>query len=166
MEEEKQQEEYEEAVEDMSEETQEKQFEDNLDLNDEYDSPVPDERQNQHSFLHKATFGDGTESIKTTFLEKEELGRPVFPIRFLMDMETIAHYYLDALSFEIMKNNDSNYVARYFRNKILNITDSGMSNEGFTMNLNVTQKRDISRKRFKGNIENLKGRSNNDGKKR
>ncbi|KKN59071.1 hypothetical protein LCGC14_0546260, partial [marine sediment metagenome] len=45
---------------------------------------------------------------------------------------------------------------------ILNITDSGMSKEGFAMNLNVTKKMDMLRKKVRvNNIENLKG-----GKKR
>jgi len=52
--------------------------------------------------------------------------------------------------------------ADYFRQKILNITDSGMSKDGFAMNLNVTKKMDTIRKRVRENlIQNLQG-----GKKR
>ncbi|KKM74091.1 hypothetical protein LCGC14_1403810 [marine sediment metagenome] len=44
----------------------------------------------------------------------------------------------------------------------LNITDTGMSNEGFMANLNVTKKMDTVRKKVRvDNIQNLKG-----GKKR
>lgn len=144
--------------EEISEEERLKQFEDSLDLQEEYDVPVPEERQNQHSFLHKAAFSKEVDSIKTTFLSKEELGKPIFTVRFLMEMEIVASYYLDEIA---NKYGIDNKLKKYFRSKILNITDSGMSNEGFVMNLNVTTKKDISRKRQRNPIDNLKGGLNN-----
>jgi len=51
-----------------------------------------------------------------------------------------------------------NRVSDYFKQKIINITDSGMSNEGFMANLNVTKKMDSVRRKVRDNrIENLKG---------
>lgn len=47
-------------------------------------------------------------------------------------------------------------IAEYWNQKILNITNSGMSYEGFTMGLNVTQKREKLRRRASANISGLK----------
>jgi hypothetical protein len=146
-----------EEMEDMTEDQQLDQFENSQDFNEEYDAPTPTEQFNTHSFLHKATFGPEVESLKTTYLDKEELGRPIFTVRSLLDMEILARYYLDDFAKEYQVKNK---IQTYFRNKILNITDSGMSNEGFVMNLNVTSKKNIERKRVKNPIENLHGGEN------
>ncbi len=80
----------------------------------------------------------------------------MFNVRFLLDMEDISKFYLDEMA---KKLNITNKVAEYFRDKINNITDSGMSKDGFTMNLNVTKKMDTVRKKVRENpIENLQGR--------
>ena len=116
-----------------------------------YGSPEPEEKQNQHSFLHKAAFSS-PDTIRTTFLSETELGRPLFSVRFLLDMEDVSRHYLDGFAKEC---NGNNRIADYFLNKVQNITSSGMSNKGFAMNLNVTRKMDTTRTRVKGNIENL-----------
>ena len=73
--------------------------------------------------------------------------------------EDISKFYLDDLAIIYGVHNK---VSDYFRQKIINITDSGMSNEGFTMNLNATRKIDSTRSKIRVNpIDNLKG-----GKKR
>lgn len=115
-----------------------------------YGSPEPEEKHNQHTFLSKAVSAKDT--VRTTFLSDQELGRPLFSVRFLLDMEDVSHHYLDGFVDEV---DGSNRIANYFLNKVQNITDSGMSNKGFTMNLNVTRKMDTTRTRVKGNIENL-----------
>ena len=116
-----------------------------------YGSPEPEEKMNQHSFLHKAAFlSDDT--IRTTFLHQEELGKPLFTVRFMMDMEDIASYYLDPIILEINGKNGTkieNKISSYFKEKIYNITHSGMSNKGFAMNLNVTRKMDMMRRKQK-----------------
>ena len=141
--------------EDMVEDAQEDQLFNTQEFQENYGSPDPDEKQNQHSFLHKAAF-DSTNTIKTTFLSTEELGRPLFNVRFLMDLEDISKFYLDDYAKKYGVN-EMNRVSNYFLQKIYNITDSGMSKDGFSMNLNVTRKMDCIRKKVRGNIENIKG---------
>lgn len=120
-----------------------------------YGNPEPEEKQNAHSFLHKAAFGDEESTLRTTFLHEGELGKGLFTVRFLLDMEDIVKFYLDSL---VEKNGATyNRVAKYFREKITNVSSSGMSNRGFSMNLNVTRKMDSTRTREKYNIDNLKG---------
>ena len=115
-----------------------------------YGSPEPEEKHNQHTFLSKAVSAKDT--VRTTFLSDQELGRPLFSVRFLLDMEDVSRHYLDIFAESCEGHNR---IANYFLNKVQNITDSGMSNKGFTMNLNVTRKMDTTRTRVKGNIENL-----------
>ncbi len=115
-----------------------------------YGSPEPEEKHNQHTFLSNAIKAKDT--VRTTFLSDQELGRPLFSVRFLLDMEDVSRHYLDIFADGCGGNNR---IADYFLNKVQNITDSGMSNKGFAMNLNVTRKMDTTRTRVKGNIENL-----------
>ena len=115
-----------------------------------YGSPEPEEKHNQHTFLSNAVKAKDT--TRTTFLSEQEIGKPLFSVRFLLDMEDVSHHYLDGFANEY---NGENRIATYFFNKVQNITDSGMSNKGFAMNLNVTRKMDTTRTRVKGNIENL-----------
>lgn len=140
--------------EEQIEDQQDDNFENQQELAEMYGSPEPEERQNQHSFIHKAAFGDG-DTLRTTYLNEWELGKPMFSIRFLLDMEDISKFYLDDLSIELKQ---INRVSDYFKQKIMNITDSGMSKEGFTANLNVTKKMDSIRQKVRVNpIENLQG---------
>lgn len=146
------------AMEDLQDEQAEdqalSQYENQQEFADGYGAPEPEEKQNQHSFLFKSAF-DSRDTLKTTYLEPEELGRPLFNIRFLLDMEDIAKFYLDKLAIEL---NVENKVADYFKQKIHNVTDSGMSRDGFTANLNVTRKMDSMRTRRRVNpIDNLQG---------
>ncbi len=138
---------------DQMEDQQEDQQDNQQDFAEEYGAPEPEERMNQHSFLNKATF-ESNDTVRTTFLNEWELGRPMFNVRFLLDMEDISKFYLDEIAKDL---ETSNRVSDYFKQKIHNITDSGMSKEGFAMNLNVTKKIDSVRKKVSGNIENLKG---------
>ncbi len=113
-----------------------------------------EDTQNAHSFLHKATFGDEENTIRTTFLHEGELGKGLFTVRFIMDMVDVSKFYLDPVCKELKINNR---ISEYLQAKIINVTTSGMSNKGFAMNLNVTRKMDSTRQRATGNIENLKG---------
>lgn len=125
-------------------------------ITDSYPSPESEEKQNQHSFLHKAAFGE-IDTVRTTFLSESELGRPLFSIRFMLKMEDIAKYYLDNLIKTLgMNPMKQNKIANYFNADIKNTSDSGMSNKGFAMNLNVTRKMDAVRKRVR-DIPNEKG---------
>lgn len=147
-------EEMQEFQEDASEEAQEDQLLNSQEFQEAYGSPEPEEKQNQHSFLHKSAF-DSSDTTRVTNLNEFELGRPMFSVRFLLDMEDISKHYLDDMAKD---NKIMNNIANYFRQKILNITDSGMSRDGFTALLNVTKKMDTTRKKVRiSNIENLQG---------
>ncbi len=172
-------EEMQQEMEEMKDEEQQDQFENNLDFQEGYGPPEQEERRNSHTFLHRAVF-DEEDTIKLTNLDYEELGRPLFNVRFLLDMEDIAKFYLDEeildmnikekerLEKEKSKDENEldkeqliivNKIADYFKQKIKNITDSGMSKDGFTAGLNVTKRVDTTRKRVRENsMDNLKGK--------
>lgn len=147
--------EVEELQEDMAEDAEDDRKDQDEEWREGYGSPEPEEKQNQHSFLHKAAYGGG-DTVRTTFLSQEELGRPLFNVRFLMDLEDISKWYLDSYAKKYGQDG-LNRVSDYFLQKIHNITDSGMSNDGFSMKLNVTKKIDSVRQRVRGNIDNLQG---------
>lgn len=141
----------------MSEDQSEDQFLQNQELMSAYPAPEPEERMNAHTFLHKAAFGE-VDTTKTTFLSESELGRPLFSVRFMLKMEDVAKYYLDSLIREFgLKPEEYNKIANYFKADVQNTTDSGMSNKGFSMNLNVTRRMDATRRRVKVKSDNLKG---------
>lgn len=125
----------------------------NAEMQDAYGSPEADEKHNAHTFLDKAAF-QSTDTIRTTFLTQDELGRPLFSMRFILDMEDVAKHYLDDLA---KKAKIDNRIAAYFKNKAFNMADSGMSREGFSMSLNVMKKIDTTRRRDVNNIQNLQG---------
>lgn len=146
-----------EEMEEIKEEQTEDQVEGQMDASQEYQegyaAPEPEQKINSDAFLWKASF-DHDDTLRTTYLTEGELGRPLFTVRFLLDMEDIAKYYIDPLSEELKIDNR---IAKYFWEKIQNITSSGMSNLGFGPLLSVTKRMDITRKKVKGNIDNLKG---------
>ena len=113
----------------------------------------PEERMNAHSFLHKAVF-DQQETLKTTFLSEGELGRPDFSARFLLSIKTVAKDLIDPLAKELELHNG---IAHYFGEKVENITSSGLSNKGFSMNINVTRKMDATRKKVRDTDPLMKG---------
>ena len=150
-----------EEIRDMEEEQNEDNAEDNFQLNQElqegYGYPMPEERQNQHSFLHKSAFGS-SDTVKTTFLHEGELGRGLFTVRFLLDMEDITIHYLQDLLIALGLNPMvDNRIANYFREKRENITSSGMSNKGFLQNLNVSRRIDTTRRRVREFPDKIKG---------
>ena len=139
--------------EDDEEDEQEEAIEENMELSQEiqdaYGAPEPDAKHNQYTYLHKASF-DSDDTVRTTFLHEGELGRPLFTVRFLLDLYKMAMY------------DDLDKIAAYYREKVQNITHSGMSNKGFAMTLNVTQRKDVQKKRMRdnSNLKNQKGGEN------
>ena len=137
-----------EAIEDLDEEktqdTQELQLMGQQEFAEGF-APEPEERMNAHTFLHKAVF-DQQDTLKTTFLTEGELGRPDFSARFLLSIKTVAEDLIDPLARELGLENG---IAHYFGEKVENITSSGLSNKGFSMNINVTRKMDATRKKVK-----------------
>ena len=145
-------EEYQEEQKVEGEESDEDRLAAQQEFGEAYGSPEPEEKHNQHTFLSNAIKAKDT--VRTTFLSDQELGRPLFSVRFLLDMEDIARYYIDPIAKDLDIDNG---IAIYFWEKIQNITSSGMSNQGFAPLLSVTKRMDITRKKMKGNIDNLKG---------
>lgn len=151
-----------EMMKEIQEEQAEDVFDENQMLNKEfaegYPIPEPEEKINSAAFLNKAAF-QSKDTVKTTYLSEGELGRPLFNVRFLLDMHDITKHYLDDMIKELNHTLNEeekdkviqieNRIANYFLEKVRNITDSGMSNKGFAMNLNVTRKMDSTRARVK-----------------
>lgn len=125
----------------------------NMEWQEGYGPPEPEEKQNAHSFLHKAVFGEPS-TLKTTFLSEGELGRPDFTTRFLLSIKTVAEDLIDPICKEL--DNQINGISHYFNEKVENITASGLSNKGFSMNINVTRKMDARRERIK-NLDPAEG---------
>lgn len=142
-------EEFEEAEAEKIAEADEDRMQRTQDIQEAYGYPTPDEKHNQHTFLSNAVGAENT--TRVTYLDKEELGRPLFSVRFLLDMEDVANHYLNPIAVHLKGDNR---ISDYFFKKVLNITDSGMSKEGFAMNLNVTKKMDTTRKKL--SVESLK----------
>ncbi len=146
--------EFEEAEAEKAAEADEDRMQRTQEFQEGYGYPVPDEKHNQFTFLSKAVAADNT--VRVTYLDKEELGRPLFSVRFLLDMEDVANHYLNPIAKHLQ---GENRISDYFLKKVMNITDSGMSKEGFTMNLNVTRKMDTTRKKLsEASLKNLKRR--------
>lgn len=148
--------------EDDSSESDEDRFVDQGQFNDAYGAPTPEQILNPSSFLHKAAF-ETENSLRTTYLTETELGRPLFSVRFLLDLKNISKHYLKPIIEQVEKETGikkQNKIADYFTEKIANITGSGMSNEGFAMNLNVTKKVDSMRRRYR-DLSNLKQNQKN-----
>lgn len=130
-------------------EQQEQQMQNQSDYQEGYGINDAEQSFNQHTFLANSIEFDEPE--KVTFLGESELGRPLFNVRFLLDIEDISKYYIDDMAKEYKCTNE---IANYFRAKIANICSSGMSNKGFIQNLNVTRKMDSTKKRLKNlNLE-------------
>lgn len=139
-------------------EAEEDRFLGSQEIQEGYGYPMAEEKNNPHVFLNKAAF-ETVNTVKTTFLTEEELGRPLFSMRFLLDMEDIAKHYLDPLGkkYPGKDKEQNNKISEYFLMKALNMSDSGMSNLGFAMNLNVTRRMDTTRKRVsEESMKNLK----------
>lgn len=155
-------EEFEEVKEDQQEQQVEDQYETQQELMEGYPVPEPDEKQNAHTFLHKAAF-DSPDTVRTTFLFPEELGRPLFSVRFMLKMQDVAKYYLDPLLIHLKLDPlINNRIATYFWEDVQNVTSSGMSNKGFAMNLNVTRKVDATKKKVRQTSELKGGKTKNE----
>lgn len=148
-------EEIDEELEEIQREKQEEMQEDQMDNQEEwreqYGVPEQEEKFNQHKFLAESIRLQDSE--KVTFLLEQELGRPLFNVRFLLDLEDVAKHYLDSIAKEL---GVENRIAIYFRQKINNICSSGMSNKGFVQNLNASRIIEATRRRV-NNLPQMKG---------
>ena len=137
---------------DQSDETREDGVIEDQNWRDAYGAPEPEEKFGQHAFLAKTL--EFTDSERVTFLSESELGNPHFSVRFLLDLEDVSGFYLDTIAKSIGVENK---IQQYFRDKINNICSSGMSNQGFIQNMNVSRRIDVTRKKVQDNIKNLQG---------
>lgn len=139
---------------DEAQDSQDESMMNSQEFQEGYGVPEPEQQFNQHSFLANSLNHENPE--KVTFLTESELGRPLFNMRFLLDIEDITTYYLEDL---FKKYGVRNRISIYFREKIKNIADSGMSNKGFIQRLNVTKNVEMTRKRVRSNsnLNNQKG---------
>lgn len=147
---------------DQLEEQEQDRFENLNQMQDAFGAPEPEEKINQHAFLNKAAFMS-PDTVRTTFLSESELGRPLFSVRFLLDMHDISKHYIDNMAEELgFSKNKDNKIAIYFWEKVQNITASGMSYKGFTMNLNVTKRMEATRRRFRAPVQQAQGGERNE----
>lgn len=135
---------------DQQQEDQEESMMNTQEFNEGLGVPEPDQQFGPHHFIAGSLNLDSPE--KVTFLDQHELGRPLYHMRFLLDIEDVCKHHVDPLC---NKFNVPNKLSAYFRAKIKNISDSGMSKDGFLQVLNVTKKVDFTRKKTR-NMENLK----------
>ena len=85
-----------------------------------YGAPEPEEVLNQHAFLDKAAF-KSPDTVKTTMLTEQELGKPLFNIRFLLDLEDLSKHYFDPIIKGLgLDPEKDNRIANYFAEKIQN----------------------------------------------
>ncbi len=155
-------------IDDAMKEMEDERSEDNIDSQTQTSREMDAIREldtnshNQHKFLERATF-ENEDPIRTTFLHAEEAGRPDFSVRFLGSVKTAAEQMLDSHIEDVNEKFPkekpvTNMIANYFAEKIKNITESGMSMEGFNMRLNASKILDTSRTRNTRSLDNLKNK--------
>ncbi len=94
-------------------------------------TPVAEERQNVHTFLHNVATAEDT--TKVGFLNDEEIGMPRLPSRTYKDL---------ALFCEEVANMD--YYAAYFNKKSEILTSTSLSKDAKLITLAVSQKREFA----------------------
>jgi hypothetical protein len=106
-----------------------------------YGSPVPDEKHNIHSFLHK--INTSTDTTKTGFLTSDEVGLAKFPLRTYKEMELNSTTLCD-----------DELLSEYMKQESEILTSTSLSKEGKFLNLAVEQRkewRDTSRRNVTSN---------------
>jgi len=116
---------------------QQQEFMDDVKEEQLEESMLPEQEKllDKYLFLNNVKESDNT--IKTSFLTKAELGKPLFPVRFWLELAT----YAQLKGYDIVKD--------YCIDKAKNITDTGLSNEGFLLGLVVTKRRETALQRKK-----------------
>lgn len=94
-------------------------------------TPTAEDKQNIHTFLHNVAVA--TDTTKTGFLEKEELGMPILPVRTYKEL---------ALFCEDVA--DMSYFSDYFRRKAEISTSTSLSKDAKLLSLAVLQKREVA----------------------
>ena len=102
-------------------------------------TPETEKILDKYKFLNEVKESDNT--IKTSYVTKAELGKPLFPVRF----------WLEIASYAKLKNYDT--IRKYCLEKANNITDTGLSNEGFLLGLVVTKRRETKTARKSHDVD-------------
>ena len=95
-----------------------------------FGAPIPEEKHNVHSFLHKVATAEDT--TKVGYLSEDELGAPSRNLRSYKEMSLIAS--------KIMDNKE---LGEYYQAKGEIITSTSLSKNAKLINLAVIQKRII-----------------------
>lgn len=133
----------EEAMEDLKEEEAEDKAESDRELMEEmkeedaeaYGYPEAEEKFERFKFLSEVR--DREDTIRTSFLTKTELGTPLLPVRFWLNLKLLA----DLKRYDI--------VSGYLYNKAIVTTHSGLSREGFLLNIAVTKRKETAKRKIK-----------------
>ena len=118
----------------MIEEQKEDEYDEDAEIQEEYDElnpgaiPQPEEQRNVLTFLKDILEGD--DRFKTANLTWEELGKPNFSTRFWLNLANACD-----------KLFDMQLVAEYCKLKARITTDTSLSREGFIAQLAVTQRK-------------------------
>lgn len=127
----------EEMKEDLIEEDIEAQNELREELSEEdaeaYGITEPEKQYDRFKFLTEVR--ELPDTIRTSFLSKQELGSPLFPVRFWLNLEILARLRGYKL------------VGDFLLKKALITTHSGLSKEGFLLNTAITNRREALRKK-------------------
>jgi len=132
-----------EELEDLKEEMQEEDLEEQQELREElsesdseaYGVSEPERVYERFKFLTEVR--DMPETIKTGYLTKPELGFPLFPVRFWLNLELIA-----ALKkYQILRD--------YLHDKSTITTSSSLSRDGFLLNTAITRRKETKKQRTK-----------------
>ncbi len=94
-------------------------------------APMPDERQNVHTFLHNVAIAEDT--TKLGYLSEEEVGTPKLPLRTHKELALFCREVLGIESF-----------AKYFEKKGEILTSTSLSKDAKLLNLAITTNRQVT----------------------
>ena len=94
-------------------------------------TPVPDEKQNVHTFLNNIALADDT--TKLGYLTETELGMPILPVRSDKSLALWSGEVMDNMFFE-----------KYFLKESEDTTSTSLSRDGFLVKQATLQKREIA----------------------
>lgn len=93
-------------------------------------APLPEEKHNVHSFLHKVATSDDTTKVGN--LTAEEIGLPRLNLRTYKELALIANTIMD-----------NKFISDYYDKESEILTSTSLSKDGKLINLAVLQKRQI-----------------------
>jgi len=94
-------------------------------------APLPEEKQNVHTFLHNVAIAKDT--TKLGYLTEDEIGLPKLPLRTYKELTLFCEVVLD-----------KPYFAEYFRRKGEILTATSLSKEAKLLSLAVTTTRQVT----------------------